>query len=115
MLSISPIFDVVAWLKSEMRMMLDEELARAYLIGDGRLASSDDKINEQNIRPILKDEELYTIPGPLSASSLPLPRTTRPASLFAPLSKARKNYGRGFWSGLLCTPLEDMFLPTACF
>mgnify|MGYP004470534715 CR=1 FL=1 len=54
-------FDVVAWLKAEMRMMLDEELARAFLIGDGRLASSDDKINEQNIRPIWKDEELYTI------------------------------------------------------
>lgn len=54
-------FDVVAWLKAEMRMMLDEELSRAFLIGDGRLASSDDKINEQNIRPIWKDEELYTI------------------------------------------------------
>lgn len=56
-------FDVIAWLKSEMRMMLDEEIARAILVGDGRLASSDDKINEQNIRPIWKDEELYTIKG----------------------------------------------------
>lgn len=56
-------FDVVAWLKSEMRMMLEEEMARAILIGDGRLPSSDDKINEQNIRPIWKDEELYTIKG----------------------------------------------------
>lgn len=56
-------FGVVAWLKSEMRMMLDEEIARAILIGDGRLPSSDDKINEQNIRPIWKDEELYTIKG----------------------------------------------------
>ena len=54
-------FDVVAWLKAEMRMMLDEEIARAILIGDGRLASSDDKINEQNIRPIWTDAELYTI------------------------------------------------------
>lgn len=54
-------FDVIAWLKSEMRMMLDEELARAFLVGDGRLASSDDKINEQNIRPIAKDDSLYTI------------------------------------------------------
>lgn len=54
-------FDVVAWLKTEMRMMLDEELARAFLVGDGRPVSSDDKINEQNIRPIWKDEELYTI------------------------------------------------------
>lgn len=54
-------FDVIAWLKSEMRMMLDEEIARAILVGDGRLSSSDDKINEQNIRPIWTDEDLYTI------------------------------------------------------
>ena len=54
-------FDVVSWLKAEMRMMLDEEIARALLVGDGRLSSSDDKINESNIRPIWKDEELYTI------------------------------------------------------
>lgn len=54
-------FDVVAWLKSEMRLMLDEEIARAILVGDGRLASSDDKINEQNIRPVWTDEDLFTI------------------------------------------------------
>lgn len=53
-------FDVVAWLKGEMRLMLDEELARAVLIGDGRDISSDDKINEQCIRPIAKDHELFT-------------------------------------------------------
>ena len=54
-------FDVIAWLKSEMRMMLDEEIARAILVGDGRLSSSDDKINEQNIRPVWTDADLYTI------------------------------------------------------
>lgn len=54
-------FDVVAWIKAEMRMMLDEELARAFLIGDGRGMDSDDKINEQYIRPIYTDEDLYTI------------------------------------------------------
>ena len=54
-------FDVVAWLKAEMRMMLDEEIARAILVGDGRLPSSDDHINESNIRPIWTDEDLYTI------------------------------------------------------
>jgi hypothetical protein len=54
-------FDVVSWLKSEMRLMLDEELARAILIGDGRDVASDEKINEGNIRPIAKDHELYTI------------------------------------------------------
>lgn len=53
-------FDVVAWLKGEMRIMLDEEVARAMLIGDGRDISSEDKINEQNIRPIVTDNELYT-------------------------------------------------------
>jgi HK97 family phage prohead protease len=52
-------FDVVAWLKAEMRVMLDEEVARAALIGDGRDISDDDKINEQNIRPIASDHELY--------------------------------------------------------
>lgn len=53
-------FDVVTWLKGEMRLMLDEELARAILIGDGRDISSEDKINEGNVRPIAKDHELYT-------------------------------------------------------
>lgn len=54
-------FDVVAWIKAEMRMMLDEEIARAILIGDGRLASSDDKIQEDHIRPIWKDADLYSV------------------------------------------------------
>lgn len=54
-------FDVVVWLKTEMRMMLNEEIARAILIGDGRLTSSDDHIKEDNIRPIWKDADLYTI------------------------------------------------------
>lgn len=53
-------FDVVAWLKAEMRVMLDEELARAALVGDGRDISDADKINEQCIRPIASDHQLYT-------------------------------------------------------
>lgn len=53
--------DVVAWLKKEMRMMLDEELARTILVGDGRNQSSSDKINEQNIRPIWTDDDVYTV------------------------------------------------------
>ena len=52
-------FDVVAWLKGEMRVMLDEEIARAILVGDGRQVDSEDKINENNIRPIWTDAELY--------------------------------------------------------
>lgn len=53
--------DVVAWLKLEMRMMLEEEIARAILVGDGRSSASDDKINESNIRPIYSDDDLYSV------------------------------------------------------
>ena len=62
-------FDVVAWLKMEMRMMLDEEIARAILVGDGRLADSDDKINETCIRPISKDDDLYCVKAPVSVAA----------------------------------------------
>ena len=62
-------FDVAAWLKTEMRMMLNEELARAYLIGDGRLASSDDHINDQNIRPVAFDDDLFTIHADIEVAS----------------------------------------------
>lgn len=53
--------DVIAWLKGEMRMMLNEEIARAILFGDGRSTLSEDKISETNIIPIVADAELYTI------------------------------------------------------
>lgn len=59
-------FDAVSWLKTEMRMMLNEEIARAILIGDGRLASSDDKINEDCIRPIYKDVDLFSVKCPIA-------------------------------------------------
>ena len=61
-------FDVVAFMKKEMRMKLEEELARAMLIGDGREALSQDKIKEQHIRPIFNDSDLYTIKAELPAS-----------------------------------------------
>lgn len=54
-------FDVVAWIKGEMRLMLDEELARAMLVGDGRSPASDDKISEDHVRPIWTDDDLYTV------------------------------------------------------
>lgn len=54
-------FDIVAWLKAEMRLMLNEELSRAILVGDGRTPGAEDKINESNIRPVWKDDDLYTI------------------------------------------------------
>lgn len=52
-------FDVVAWIKAEMRLMLDEEIARAILLGDGRAADSDDKIKEDHVRPVVKDVPLF--------------------------------------------------------
>lgn len=54
-------FDVVAWLKKEMRLKLNRELALAYLLGDGRLAASEDKIDENCIRPVFNDSDLFTI------------------------------------------------------
>lgn len=84
-------FDVVAWLKTEMRLMLDEEIARAVLIGDGRLSSSDDKINEQNIRPIWKDDDLYTIKQAINVTSTAT--TDQKAKAFIQAAvRARKNY-----------------------
>lgn len=59
-------FDVIVWLKAEMRMMLNEEIARAVLVGDGRLTSNDDHIKEDSVRPIWKDADLYTIKYPIA-------------------------------------------------
>ncbi len=84
-------FDVVAWLKSEMRMMLDEELARAYLIGDGRLSSSDDKINEGNIRPIYKDDDLYTIKKKVSVAK-GADEDAKARAFIKQVIRARKDY-----------------------
>lgn len=84
-------FDVVAWLKSEMRTMLDEEIARAILIGDGRLSSSDDKINEQNIRPIASDAELYSVRVPVNVAASATTDDKAKAMIRAAV-KARKEY-----------------------
>lgn len=84
-------FDVVAFLKSEMRTMLDEEIARACLVGDGRLASSDDKINEQNIRPIWTDADLYTIKYAVSYEANATADQKAKAFIRAAV-KARKEY-----------------------
>ena len=98
-------FDVISWLKAEMRMMLDEELARAYLIGDGRLASSDDKINEQNIRPIVKDEALFTIQAEVEVPSSATADDVAKAFIRKAI-KARKDY-KGSGNPVLFTT-EDM-------
>ena len=84
-------FDVVAWLKTEMRMMLDEEIARAILVGDGRLSSSDDKINEQNIRPIISDSDLYTIKTQVNVAKNSTDDDKAKAFIRAAI-KARKDY-----------------------
>jgi len=63
-------FDVVAWLKKEMRSKLDREIARAILIGDGRMASSEDKVDENCIRPVYNDADLFTIKVKVSTAGL---------------------------------------------
>lgn len=84
-------FDVVAWIKSEMNDMLDEEIARACLVGDGRLASDDDKINETNIRPIYNDDDLYTIKSKLTLKS-DATDAEKAAALIDQAVRARKTY-----------------------
>ena len=104
-------FDVVAWLKSEMRMMLDEEIARAVLVGDGRSAASEDKIKEANIRPIWKDEDLYTIKTDVSVASNATADQISKAFIKAAV-KSRKDY-KGSGSPTLFTTedvLTDMLL-----
>lgn len=98
-------FDVIAWLKREMRMMLDEEIARAILVGDGRLSSSDDKINELNIRPIWTDEDLYTVKALVTAAAGATADEKAKAFIRAVI-KSRKDY-KGSGNPVLYTT-EDM-------
>lgn len=84
-------FDVVAWIKGEMRMMLDEEIARAILVGDGRGNESDDKISELNIRPIWKDEDLFTIKASVEVAASATADDKAKAFIRAAV-KSRKNY-----------------------
>ena len=84
-------FDVVSWIKAEMRVMLNEEIARAILIGDGRPSDSDDKIQENHIRPIVKDVPLFNVKVPVevpsNADSESIARSTINSVI-----RARKNY-----------------------
>ena len=97
-------FDVVAWIKAEMRVMLDEEIARAILIGDGRLPSSDDKIKEDHVRPIWTDSELFTIHVATDVTNLTPPQ--RAKAFIVAAIKARKDY-KGSGNPTLYTT-EDM-------
>ena len=98
-------FDVVAWIKGEMRGQLDEELARAALIGDGRLTSDDDHISEDHIRPIYNDADLFTIKVGLNLTGTPTEDEIAKAFI-RKVIRARKNY-RGSGSPSLFTT-EDM-------
>ena len=97
--------DVVAWLKAEMRIMLDEEIARAILIGDGRSSVSDDKIDEDKIRPIANDDALYAHPVTVNDAATP-------TEIIEQLIRARGSY-RGSGQPTLFTTLPfltDMLL-----
>lgn len=91
-------FDVVAWLKGEMRMMLNEEIARAVLIGDGRLSSDDDKIKEDHVRPIVTDDALYNITATVEGGTPEI----LAKNLIKAAIRARKDY-KGSGSPILFT------------
>lgn len=102
-------FDVVAWIKAEMRMMLDEEIARAILVGDGRLASDDDKIQENHIRPIYKEESLFVVNAVMDNQA----DADKRAKAFIRMAiKARKDYKGSGQPTLFCSEdlLTDMLL-----
>ena len=99
-------FDVVAWLKAEMRMMLDEELARAILVGDGRPGSSEEKVNELNIRPIYNDDDLFTIKADVTIKA-DATADERAKTFIRTAVKSRKNY-RGSGEPTLFTTEDNL-------
>ena len=104
-------FDVIAWLKAEMRVKLDEELVRAFLVGDGRSDSAPDKISETNIRPIWTDDDLFTIHQIITTDGDP---DITAKAVIKNAIKARKNY-RGSGNPIFFTSedyLSDMLLLT---
>ena len=96
-------FDVVAWIKAEMRVMLNEEIARAALIGDGRISGADGKIDESHIRPIWTDADFFTIKTTVVANADP---DVQAKNFIRAAVKARKNY-KGSGNPVLFTT-EDM-------
>lgn len=83
-------FDVVAWLKTEMRAKLNEEIALAILFGDGRPAASEDKIDENCIRPIYNDQDLFTIKTQVTATGKTVEEKYK--ELIKAVLRARKDY-----------------------
>ena len=107
-------FDVIAWIKQEMRMMLNEEIARAILVGDGRLASDDDHIDSNCIRPIWTEEDLFTIKVALDANVTLTDEDAVAKNFIRKAIKSRKDY-RGSGAPVLYTTedmLTDMLLLT---
>lgn len=98
-------FDVVAWIKGEMRMMLDEEIARAILIGDGRETADEDKISEEHVRPIVNDADLFTIKAQV-VTAQNADDATKAKAFIRTAIKSRKGY-KGSGNPILFTT-EDM-------
>lgn len=96
-------FDVVAWIKAEMRVMLNEEIARAALIGDGRVSGADGKIEETHIRPIWTDTDFFTIKAAVTPDN---DADVQAKNFIRAAVKARKNY-KGSGNPVLFTT-EDM-------
>ena len=102
-------FDVIAWIKAEMRVMLNEEIARAALIGDGRVSGTDGKIDETHIRPIYTDTDFFTIKTTVTAGNTD-DETAK--NIIKAAVKSRKNY-KGSGNPTLFTTedtLTDMLL-----
>ena len=102
-------FDVIAWIKAEMRIMLEEEIARAILVSDGRLNSDDDKIKEDHVRPIWKEADLFCIKKEVTIGS---DDDATAKNFIRTAIKARKDY-RGSGNPVLFTTedfLTDMLL-----
>ena len=97
--------DIVAWLKAEMKVMLNEEIARALLVGDGRTSDSPDKINEENIRPIWTDEDLYTVKAAINVSAS-TKAEDKAKEFIKTCIKSRKHY-KGSGNPVMYMP-EDM-------
>ncbi len=101
-------FDIIVFLKKEMRLMLNEELVRAMLVGDGRSSSAADKIDEQCIRPIWTDDDLYTIKQTISFTG-GMTDNEKARAIIVGAIKARKNY-RGKGSPIFFTTEDTLTL-----
>lgn len=104
-------FDVVAWIRAEMRVMLNEEIARAILIGDGRLSDSDDKIQENHIRPIVTDVPLFNVVIKVEVDADATPAEIADATIDAIIRSKKKYKGSGnptFWTS--SDPVTEMLL-----